>query len=168
MIPEASPAATVVGRVTTTVVLTTLSATATSTDAPASTDSVLAATSATIVAPTTVPGILPTISQPTPCQSTWARSPMAMPVARGSASMVVAAGTAAGSNRATTGTASRLDPKPSVPCTAAPTVTAASTARYSTAPRWMLTPERRSARRSGRARAAPCPGGRRAARTRSR
>src|SRR5262245_57004157 len=133
MIPEASPADTVVARFTTTVVVTRLSATATSTAAPARTDSVLAATTATIAAPTTVPGILPTISQPTPCQSTCPRSATAMPVARGSAIIVVAAGTAAGSNRARTGTASRLAPKPSVPWTAAPTVTTASVTRYSTA-----------------------------------
>src|SRR5690606_28579724 len=137
MAPEATPTPNVVPGVTGTVTTRRLMTTAASTAPPRSTASASPDTAATTTAPSTVPGSRPIISQATPDRCTRCRSRHAMPTASGTTSNVSVAGSASGSTRARTGTAMRLAPNPTEPCTAAPRAMAARTTAYSAPLRWM-------------------------------
>jgi hypothetical protein len=140
MAPDANPAVVAVTPFTGMVVVSTLIATASRTPAPRSTDSVSADTTAITAAPTTVPGMRPTVIQVTPARSSACHSRTAMTATSGITTSARVAGSASGSSTATTGTATILAPNPTEPWTIAPTVIAASAITYSSPDRWIASP----------------------------
>ena len=122
--PDATPAAVVVTRFTGSGGLTAVMTTASSTPTPSTTASVDSDTTATIHAPSAVPGIRPIVIQVTPGRSTAWCSRATMTSVIGNTTSVRVAGSVSGLRSARTGTATRLLPNPSEPWTSAPIPTA--------------------------------------------
>ena len=88
-------------------------------------------TAATTATPSNVPGTRPSNRKPVPRRSTCSRSCTAIAAASGIPGKTIAPGSAAGTIRATTGTASRFDPKPTTPCTVAAATTVSAITSHS-------------------------------------
>src|SRR5690348_6755957 len=109
----------------------TLSSTAAITTAPMITASASVDTAATTATPSAVPGSRPRSRYRLPRQSMWSRSVAAMATAIGMPGITIAPGSADGTINATTGTASRLDPNPTTPCTVDAATTASAITNHS-------------------------------------
>ena len=110
----------------------TLRTTARITTAPTTTARVSVDTAATTATPSAVPGTRPSRRYRLPRQSMCRRSVTAIATAIGIPGTTIAPGSAAGTIKATTGTARRFDPNPTTPCTVDAATTAAAITSHST------------------------------------